>query len=512
VQEAPPRPRTDGAAAGVAVGSAVLATALVVRNLGTKPLWLDEAVSVSVARRPLPRILAVLTHHDANAGVYYVLLHVWLYFGHGAAWDRGISAACFGLTAGLAAWLGSRWGTAGLGCACGVLVATNRFLLFYGQEARPYSLAVLLAVASTAALVKWGDRPAPAAYVAATVALLYADVFAVLFAAAQALAVVAVSHRRHAPLPRQLVRCWVVIAAAAAPLGLLILAREGSQISWLPRPSFGDLVHTFTGMTNGWWGLALIAGLVVALCAAATPRTMALPVLLASAIGPPVVLWVFAQLVPSFLDRYVICSTVAVIGLAAAGVWVVHTKVGPGAALVVVLALSALGVSQIISLERQSYKYENAPAVIAFISRQTRPGDAIGFGSGGLRTVSDLYLGVGPFPTDIAMAPGGEASRQPDLYAREVSAATLAQRLEGVDRLWLVTDPTDHRYPSSGPFAPLRAEVTGSFRVTAAVTFPGMDVTLYGRVAAPASSVRRAQSPREPRDSALRLTPQVVSP
>ena len=99
-----------------------------------------------------------------------------------------------------------------------------------------------------------GNRPAPAAYVAATVALLYADVFAVLFAAAQALAVVAVNHRRHAPLPRQLVRCWVVIAAAAAPLGLLIVTREGSQISWLPRPSFGDLVHTFTAMTNGGGG------------------------------------------------------------------------------------------------------------------------------------------------------------------------------------------------------------------------------------------------------------------
>jgi len=466
------------------VGSAVLAAALVVRNLGTKPLWLDEAVSVSVASRPLPRILAVLTHHDANAGLYYVLLHVWLYLGHGTAWDRGISAASFVLTAGLAAWLGTRLGTAGLGCACGVLVATNRFLVFYGQEARPCSLAVLLAVGSTAALLRWDDRPVPAAYVAATVALLYVDLFAVLFVAAQALAVVAVNHRRHAPVPRQLVRCWVVIAASAAPLGLLIVAREGSQISWLPRPSFGDLLHTFTGMTNGWWGLALIAGLV-ALSGAAKTRTMAFPVLLASAIGPPVLLWLFAQLVPSFLDRYVICSTVAVIGLSAAGIWVVRAKFGPGAALVTVLVLSALGVSQIIRLERQPFKYENVPAVIALISGQTRPGDAIGFGSGGLRTVCELYLGVEPFPTDVAMAPGGEASRQHDLYAREVSEATLAQRLEGVDRLWLVTDPTDHRYPSSGPFAPLRAEVTGSFRVTAAVTFPGMDVTLYGRVAAP---------------------------
>jgi len=465
------------------VGSAVVATTLVVRNLGSKPLWLDESVSVSVATRPLPRILEVLTHHDANAGVYYVLLHLWLYGGHGAAWDRGLSATSFVLTAGLAAWLGARWGTALLGLTCGALVATNRFLLFYGQEARPYSLAVLLAVASTAALLRWGDRPAPVAYVAATVALLYADLFAVLFAAAQALAVVAVDHRRATPVPRQLVRCWMLISAAAAPLALLILTREGSQISWLPRPSFVDLVHTFTGMTNGWWGLALIAGLV-AMWRATTPPTVARSVLLASAVGPPLALWLFAQAVPSFLDRYVICSTVAVIGLAAAAASAVRAKAGPAAALAVVLVLAALGVRQIITLERQPFKYENAPAVVAFIAGRTRPGDAIGFGSGGLRTVADLYVGTQPFPIDIAMAPGGAAGRQHDLYARQVSPATLARRLEGVQRLWLVTDPTDHRYPSSGPFAPLRSELTASFTVTAAAAFPGMDVTLYGRVAA----------------------------
>ena len=223
----------------------------------------------------------------------------------------------------------------------------------------------------------------------------------------------------------------------------------------------------------------------MAVFAVAPPRNLAPPVLLASAIGPPVVLWLFAQLVPSFLDRYVICSTVAVIGLSAAGVWVVHTKVGPGAALVVVLALSALGVSQIVTLERQPYKYEDAPAGVAFISRQTRRGDAIGFGSGGLRTVSDLYLGVGPFPADIAMAPGGEASRQHDLYAPrgERGDAGAATRRRG---------PTLAGHRSDRPPLPvvrtvraLRAEVTGSFRVTTAVTFPGMDITLYGRVAVP---------------------------
>ena len=123
--------------------------------------------------------------------------------------------------------------------------------------------------------------------------------------------------------------------------------------------------------------------------------------------------------------------------------------------------------------------------MVAYIRGHTRQGDAIGFGSGGLRTVVDLYLGTGPFPADVAVAPGGEAVRQHDLYARQVGPDTLEQRLAGIQRLWLVTDPTDHRYPSSGPFAPLRVEVTATFRVTAAASFPGMDITLYGRALTP---------------------------
>jgi mannosyltransferase len=390
------------------------------------------------------------------------------------------------LTAGLAGWFGTRWGDAPIGCACGLLVATSRFLLFYGQEARPYSLAVLLAVASTAALLGWDDHRTPSRYVAATVALVYADLFAVLFVAAEAIAVVLVDRRRHIPISRDLVRCWAMIAGATAPLGLLILTREGSQISWLARPSLGELLRTLTNMTNGWWGVAILAGLV-ALAMATQRGTMALPVLLTAALTPPLALWLVAQVVPSFLDRYVICSTVAVIGLAVAGISAVRVRAGGAAALIVVFVLSALGVQRIVALERQPFKYENAPAVVTFIAGHARPGDAIGFGSGGLRTVVDLYLGGRPFPTDVALAPGGDAARQPDLYARQVGAAMLERRLAGIRRLWLVTDPTDHRYPSSGPFAALRVQVTETFRLTEVASFPGMDVTLYGRALAPAA-------------------------
>jgi mannosyltransferase len=462
---------------------------LVVRHLGTKPIWLDEAVSLSVAHRPLGRLLIVLTHHDANAGLYDLLLHGWLYLGRSAAWDRGVSAICFAATAGLAAWVGSRWRGAGFGVACGVLVATNPLLLFYGQEGRSFSLAVLLAVGSTAALFWRDGEPAPGPYVAATIALLYADLFAVLFVVAQAAMVVVVHRRRGEPVPPVLLRSWRTVALGAAPLAVLMIARERSQISWLGRPSVHDLVRTFTSMTGGWLGLGVTLGLaglaglaVVAVVAGGGARDgLVVPALVGSFVLPPVVLWLVAQVVPVFLDRYVICSAVAAIGVAAVGLEVVRRRAGTVVALAGLALLVGLGGQRVAALERAPIKYENPPAVVAFVGGWARPGDAIGYSGGGLRTVLEDYRRKGSFPVDVALAAGGEAWRQHDLYAREVSPAVLEQRLADVQRLWLVTDPTDRRFPSYGPFNAIRSDVMNEFEQATAASFPGIDITLYVR-------------------------------
>jgi mannosyltransferase len=470
---------------------AALAAALVVRHLGTKPLWLDETVSISVVRRHLPAMLAVLPHHDGNAALYYLLVHWWLYLGHGAAWDRGLSAICFVGTAGLAAWAATRWRGPLLGVACGVLVATNRFLLFYGQEARPYSLAVLLAVASTVALFWHDDKPALGAYVALTATLLYGDLFAILFVAAQVAALIVIYRRRGQSVPKVLWKAWAAIAAITAPFALPMLAWEHSQISWLTKPTLQYLGQTFTTMTNGGLGLGVTAGLgVVAVLAirrrsarrAATRDRLIVPTLLTAFAAPPVFLWLIAQVVPTFTDRYVVCSTVGAIGLAAFGLDVLRRQAGAAVAVTAVIVLAAIGGQQIAALEAQPFKYENPPAVVSFITGRARPDDAVGFAGGGLRTVIDAYLRPGaPFPFDIAVAPGGAATRRHDIYAREVDSAALSPRLATVQRLWLVTDPSNGRYPPYGPFASLRSAVTREFQPTTKASFPGIDVTLYTR-------------------------------
>jgi mannosyltransferase len=499
----------QSAAPAAALASAAVATFVVLRHIGTKPLWRDEAISLSVASRPVTRILSVLPHHDANAGLYYLLLHAWLPIsGTHPGQIRGLSALCFIATAALGAWAVARWKGGDVGLACGLLIAVNPFLVYYGQEARPYALAVVLATVSTVALFGHEDGPATRLYAVATIALIYADLFGLLFAGAMAVAVVATYRVRRQPVPAALKRCWWIIAAVTAPLALVMVVFERGQISWIGPVNLPVLFTTLTSMTSGWWGLGLLVALAALAVATlrspgASERDQRIVVALAAAFMlPPAALWSFSQLVPTFIDRYVICSDLALLGLAGAGLAVLRDRAGwigrsgrsgragraAGAAVVVVVVavLLALAGKRTATIEAQPFKVDNGPAVVGFIQARSQPGDAVAYAGGGLEilvdtTLQETSLGRRPFPVDIALAPHGEAFSQDDLYPREVSASVLANRLARVQRLWMITDPSDQQYPQGGPFAEDRPDVTAMFQTQATTSFGTVDVSLLVR-------------------------------
>jgi hypothetical protein len=170
------------------------------------------------------------------------------------------------------------------------------------------------------------------------------------------------------------------------------------------------------------------------------------------------------------------------VGLAAAGLSVLRHVGGRVVAAAVLAALLLIGGQRTARLQAYRYKVDDAPAMVALIRAQNRPGDAVAYAGGGLRILVESAIGRhGVFPPDIALAPGGEAFRQHDLYAREVDAAQLAARLESVQRLWMVTDPSDQRYPQGGPFAELKALVGATFAQGETNSFGATEVTLLVR-------------------------------
>jgi len=133
-------------------------------QLGGESLWYDETVSVVLARKSIPALLAH-TAGDIHPPGYYLLLHWWQALvsptlPHGLeflfAWP---SLYCGLLIIALLFALGRRLldpTTAVIGLW---LAALNPFHIWYSQEVRMYTLGALLGLLALWAMIKWRATP-----------------------------------------------------------------------------------------------------------------------------------------------------------------------------------------------------------------------------------------------------------------------------------------------------------------------------------------------------------------
>ncbi len=130
----------------------VLVVGAVVAGVGLRfvtqsPLWLDEALSVNIARLPLGDIPGAL-ERDGHPPLYYVLLHGWIEaFGTGSVAVRAFSGlwslALFPLM-----WVaGARLGGRRVAAYAVALLALSPYAIRYGTETRMYAMVSVLALA-----------------------------------------------------------------------------------------------------------------------------------------------------------------------------------------------------------------------------------------------------------------------------------------------------------------------------------------------------------------------------
>ncbi len=127
--------------------AAVVAVGVVLRFVSPSPMWLDEALSVNIARLPVGDVFAAL-RHDGHPPLYYLVLHGWMQvFGEGDVAIRALSGIISVATLPLV-WLCARR-RAGMAAATAALVimATAPYNVRYATEARMYSLLSLLGIA-----------------------------------------------------------------------------------------------------------------------------------------------------------------------------------------------------------------------------------------------------------------------------------------------------------------------------------------------------------------------------
>jgi mannosyltransferase len=183
--EAPARAtnRPDGAAPAdeesparwiVVAAVLVIAAGVVMRFVTLSELWLDEALSVNIARLPLGDIPDWL-RHDGAPPLYYFLLHLWTdVFGTGNVAVRSLSGILSIATLVPMCFAGRRVAGRTGGWIAVLILASSPFAIGFGSETRMYSLVMLLVTVGYLAVRRLLERPSLGrqAVVALTTALL----------------------------------------------------------------------------------------------------------------------------------------------------------------------------------------------------------------------------------------------------------------------------------------------------------------------------------------------------
>lgn len=470
------------------VSQTLLAAGISFVRIGDRPFWQDEVASVSVAARSPTAIFDVLGDTDANMGLYYLVLHAWMWFGNGEGWVRTLSALAAIGTVPLTALVARRMFGERVAVVAGFVLAPNVFLLAYAQEARSYALGLFLSTLSTWLFVRAIDnrsRRALGAYVGVSVLAVYANLFGALVIVAQLASLPFIPRRSQRPL----LAAQVAVAALAAPLALFVLAGDRDQVSWVPAPGLRTPVD-FARDLAGSRLIALILAIFVVLglvrLARAWPdqdRRWNTVLVVAWHFAPPVALFLVSFATPLFVSRYVIGSLPALAIVAALGITTIRAPLWSAAACGALLLLSLS-----VWTPSRAAAVEDLRAAGQLVARATRPGDGIAYVPAWTRVGVEYYLRGSAaegarLPVDLAVVPGGSAEAAGDLYAIEAKAATVASRLVRYRRVWVASYPGSEWHPTPEPMIEQGTQVLARrFQRVRSRRFGQVQVALFVRV------------------------------
>jgi uncharacterized membrane protein len=393
----------------------LLAFGLRICCLGAQSLWYDETVSVHLASKGIPELVAH-TAGDIHPPGYYLVLHTW-------TWLTGVSdlaaaylSLFFGLLlVALAYRLGRLVFGADVGLVAALLVAFSPYNLWYSQEVRMYTLGAVLGTILLLAVVRLLRTPPGArsdwwllaAYaLCAALGLWTLYYFSFLLVAVNLMVLTWwLFASRRGRLGWAWLGSWLLAQAAVLLLYLPWIPIAWRQATQPPVPpwrgftSLSDLVvETLSTLSLGqsvepsriWFVLALTAvlfalGLLHRGSANARPTTgsetadpAASRWLLAGFVLIPMLLIYLASFVtPLYHPRYAFTYSTPFYVLVAAGlVWLGHHW-RPALILGLGLLLIFSGISIHAYHTDNRYASDDHRAAAGFLAERWRPGDAI---------------------------------------------------------------------------------------------------------------------------------------
>lgn len=147
---------------GSIVAATIVAAVLRLFRLGHPSLWADEILTWHSVRTDLPMDPARMIE-NVHGPLYALVLHAWCGIAGDAEWALRLPSAVFGaLAVPVIATLAARWLGREAAAPAAWLAAGSPFLVWYGQEARNYSMLILCSATASAGLVSLRERLRPA--------------------------------------------------------------------------------------------------------------------------------------------------------------------------------------------------------------------------------------------------------------------------------------------------------------------------------------------------------------
>ena len=479
-----------------------LAALLMLLFLGEKSIWLDEALSIYVARLDFSGMLQMMSEMERGQTLYTILLHYWSSLGTSEFIIRSLSVVFALGTVPLVYLLGARLFGASVGITAALLLAVNASFIHYAQEARGYSLALLLVTAASLFFVKAIERPSKstwAGYIVTGVLAAHAHLFAVLVLVAHMVSVTTLR-------PRQIPWKGLLISGASiflilVPLALFVLTVKGHGMSWITQPSLVGVGKVFAFLSGG--GILLLLAYFV-LCTNSlifrlrtshnfgpTGDTWRYSFLLAWLFVPIMITLAASFVTPVFVPRYLIVCLPPLVLLASVGLSQIPRRWIFAVALTILLLLSG----RRVVYWYKDYQKENWRGACNYVLSKAIPGDAF---------VSYIPFGKLPFNyyLDRASAPSELLTPVNYFSGEHVAVHTpyglpegyflggkqpepdehLPDRLaDGHNRVWLVLTHDLGLQHLQQQSQLIRKLLQSRYDITSTREFYGMTVFLYER-------------------------------
>jgi mannosyltransferase len=419
-------------------GLTLLGLAVCLYRIGRADLWLDEAFSLAGSGD----LARSWSDRGGSMGLYYSLLAVWADPDSSAGWVRLPSAVFAAATVPFVYLIARAVGGRRVATIAATLLVVSWGYVRYGQEARSYSMVMLLVTVSWWLFLRILTGARSLRWLAAQGAVIalvgYAQPLGLLAVVPQLL--VAVLAERPASVLRRLVPAWLSAAVLSVPLAVLIFNAEDAGPSWvrpLNRVQFEQL-HTQIGGTvaiGAWVLTAMITvGLVLSVrdtvASPASGRWLrGLPVVW---FALPIVGLVAISLVePYFVARYLLPITPAACVLAA----VALARLPRPAAEITTLVL--VGVLAVSVVRLWDHPREDWSGVVATVTGAQRPSTVL-FADPELRVPFEHALLMNGDVTAVRpLMPPHEWGGLPR-YLPDHSLSEMAPRLDGAEHLWII--------------------------------------------------------------------------